>query len=576
MLPLLAVRSSEDLSFLQWNVAQQVDCQKQKLTDGQCRIVKLSKNGKRIAWCDGSKVVIFDLNSRNVLLSLDVGRAYAMKFSPNENLFCVWEPYTVTKQHPNGIQNLQVWSIPLKKRLHVTVQKNMNGWEYKWLNRTNVCAKLVGSSVYFFNDDNFAEPIEKLHIEKLDSFEFSPNEQPPFHLSCFIRGSKGAPSSVRVFQYPKLKPDDVIANKSFFKADSVKMMWNPKGNALLVKATVDVDTTGESYYGEQSLHFISCSGETSIVQLSKKGPIYDAAWAPNSTQFCVVFGFMPAKACIFNLKCNQLFEFGATPKNECYFNPQGNLLALAGFGNLRGNIEIWDFERKTQISQYTSPDTTYFEWCANGTHFITATTSPRLRVGNGYKLWHYAGGVCYEQQSAGDLYEVKWQPVPDETFPPPVITVTNKKIKDTLKDSKPAAYVPPHARGNPNYNATICKQDDGSLVTEPEQLSKSAQKNKKKREMKKSKQMMDQSNMSSEQKDAIQMAKYLLNDSAQSQSIASDLNETEKKIKALKKKLQAIEKLKMQQNQGKQLEKNQIEKLNTEYALLEELKKLEL
>ena len=62
---------------------------------------------------------------------------------------------------------------------------------------------------------------------------------------------------------------------------------------------------------------------------AKKGPIYDAAWAPNSIQFCVVFGFMPAKACIFDLKCNPVFEFGPTPKNACYFNPQ--VLARIGF-----------------------------------------------------------------------------------------------------------------------------------------------------------------------------------------------------------------------------------------------------
>ena len=70
---------------------------------------------------------------------------------------------------------------------------------------------------------------------------------------------------------------------------------------------------------------------------------------------------------------------------------QGNLLALAGFGNLRGNMEIWDFDKQRQVAQYQSPDTTHFQWCADGAHFATATTSPRLRVGNGYKLWHFKG-----------------------------------------------------------------------------------------------------------------------------------------------------------------------------------------
>ena len=39
------------------------------------------------------------------------------------------------------------------------------------------------------------------------------------------------------------------------------------GSAVLVVTTTDVDTTGASYYGEQTLHYISTSGESSMVQL---------------------------------------------------------------------------------------------------------------------------------------------------------------------------------------------------------------------------------------------------------------------------------------------------------------------
>ena len=63
---------------------------------------------------------------------------------------------------------------------------------------------------------------------------------------------------------------------------------------------------------------------------AKKGPIYDSAWAPSGNQFVVVFGFMPAKACIFNLKCDSIFEFGPTPKNLCYFNPHVSSTMCSG------------------------------------------------------------------------------------------------------------------------------------------------------------------------------------------------------------------------------------------------------
>ncbi len=41
------------------------------------------------------------------------------------------------------------------------------------------------------------------------------------------------------------------------------------GSAVLVVTATDVDKSGASYYGEQTLHYISTSGESSMVQLGK-------------------------------------------------------------------------------------------------------------------------------------------------------------------------------------------------------------------------------------------------------------------------------------------------------------------
>ena len=44
---------------------------------------------------------------------------------------------------------------------------------------------------------------------------------------------------------------------------------------------------------------------------------------------------MPAKASLFNEKGDQLFDFGSGHKNMALYNPHGNILMIAGFGNLR-------------------------------------------------------------------------------------------------------------------------------------------------------------------------------------------------------------------------------------------------
>jgi len=41
------------------------------------------------------------------------------------------------------------------------------------------------------------------------------------------------------------------------------------GNGLLILVSAEVDTSGKTYYGEQSLHFMTTKGEGSLVPCSK-------------------------------------------------------------------------------------------------------------------------------------------------------------------------------------------------------------------------------------------------------------------------------------------------------------------
>lgn len=121
-------------------------------------------------------------------------------------------------------------------------------------------------------------------------------------IAAYVPGNKGCPSFVRLYQYPNFGgPTAALANKSFFKADKVTMLWNTKGTlslslqtlfpfiyynfmlsvnlicallssslkatAVLVTASTDVDKTGASYYGQQTLHYVATNGESAIVQL---------------------------------------------------------------------------------------------------------------------------------------------------------------------------------------------------------------------------------------------------------------------------------------------------------------------
>ena len=338
----------------------------------------------------------------------------------------------------------------------------------------------------------------------------------------------------------------------------MQMKWNSEGTGLIVLAQTEVDKSGKSYYGETTLYLLGVKGEfdsrielgissygqeSFVLKLAdvipdKDGPIHDVTWSPNSKEFGVVYGYMPAKATLFNTRAKATHSFALGPRNTIIFSPHGRFVLIAGFGNLAGQMDIYDLEKDYQkICCIEASNASVCEWSPDGKHILTATTSPRLRVDNGVRIWHVAGGLMYNEDLQ-ELYHVTWRPrgrgadVTDDPFHPvPIPHASALAYLGTVKTpSKPAgAYRPPGARGR--LTPLAFKREDeggaayvsnGSLslgngangfgkprrrevpgaelapeegtgsiastaVDGDEQLSKAAMKNKKKREAKKAK-----------------------------------------------------------------------------------------
>lgn len=55
---------------------------------------------------------------------------------------------------------------------------------------------------------------------------------------------------------------------------------------------------------------------------------------------------MPAHSVLFDKSCKPFFEFGKHHRNKIIWSPLKRFVALGGFGNLSGEIEIWDVIEK--------------------------------------------------------------------------------------------------------------------------------------------------------------------------------------------------------------------------------------
>uniref|UniRef100_A0A4W2FCP5 Eukaryotic translation initiation factor 2A n=1 Tax=Bos indicus x Bos taurus TaxID=30522 RepID=A0A4W2FCP5_BOBOX len=506
-----------------------------------CKAYTFSKDGTLFAWGNGEKINVISVTKKGLLHSFDLPKAVCLEFSPKNTVLATWQPYTASKDDAAGIPNLQLYDVKTGTCLKSFIQKKMQNWCPSWSEDETLCARNVNNEVHFFENNNFNTIANKLHLKKINDFVLSPGPQ-PYKVAVYVPGSKGAPSFVRLYQYPNFdEPHAALANKSFFKADKVTMLWNKK---------------------------------------AKNGPIYDVVWNSSSTEFCAVYGFMPAKATVFNLKCDPVFDFGTGPRNAAYYSPHGHILVLAGFGNLRGQMEVWDVKKYKLISKPVASDSTYFAWCPDGEHILTATCAPRLRVNNGYKIWHYTGSVLhkYDVPSNAELWQVSWQPFLDGIFPEKAITYQVVPSDVPSEEPKVAtAYRPPALRNKPVTNSKLHEEEPPqNMKPQPgneKPLSKTALKNQRKHEAKKAAKQEARIDKSPDMPPA--PAQQSTPRSTISQSTSGD-PETDRKIKNLKKKLRAIEQLKEQAAAGKQLEKNQLEKIQKEKALLQELEDLEL
>lgn len=115
---------------------------------------------------------------------------------------------------------------------------------------------------------------------------------------------------------------------------------------------------------------------------------------------------MPAKTVIFDLRVKLLHDFGTQPRNFLAYNPQGRLLCIAGFGNLAGQVDIWDRKTLKKVCTIEAPNTSHCEWSPDGRYLLCATLSPRLRVDNGIRIFHYTGGLMHVDHME-ELYQVR-------------------------------------------------------------------------------------------------------------------------------------------------------------------------
>ncbi|CAM9492695.1 unnamed protein product, partial [Ectocarpus sp. 6 AP-2014] len=262
--------------------------------------------------------------------------------------------------------------------------------------------------------------VARVPCPKLAGFSLAPGTA-PYRLATFVPELKGKPGKISLWSYPV--SDAPIASRSSFRAQQeASFKWSPDGRAVLCLTSTDVDATGKSYYGSTGLFLMHADGQFDCaIAPAKEGTVQDVQWGPGGSnkgnKFVVIAGSMPSTSTLYNIKGEPTFEFGSAHRNTISWSPHGRFLLLAGLGNLAGEMDFWDVNRKKVMGSTSSHCAVAYGWSPDSRWFLTATCAPRMNVDNDVKVFRYDGSGPVVKKEVEVLWDAVWQPAAQGVYP---------------------------------------------------------------------------------------------------------------------------------------------------------------
>jgi len=541
------------------------------------RSVTYTEDGTRMALVNEKDVKIYDTFTKECVQTIGRGDVEGLAFSPLGTFVVTYE-----RKAPDGKDNVFAFNVATGEPVLKTHQKEMGkdegAWPpIRWTPDEQLCAHMVKSEIRLFNGhDPSGEQLSKIRVKKVRNFEFSPSVGKPL-IATFTPPQGAQPARVSIWAYPAV--EEPIASKSFFKADTCKLKWNPQGTSVLIETCTDLSAADESYYGETGLYLLGTDGNAFNVPFEgNDGPVQDCRWAPSGREFIAIQGKQPAQTYMFMASnCTLIRKFGNMPVNHVRWSPHGRFICLAGFGNLAGGMDFWDKPKFKKMGDARDRDgAKSYEWTPDGRNFITAVLRPWRRVDNGFKIYTYYGELIYHEK-IDRLYQVAVRPAPGK-FPDRPQSPRLKAMRaagEPVAGPVAKAYVPPHLRGKGGGASQIMKrqvegpkrvkagktQAKGTIPgAGAPQLSANQLKRQKKKAAKAKKEAE-----AKRVAEAEAAAAKLAADQAKEAKLAgmSPVERLAKELKKTDKKLRAVVKLEEKKKAGQAMDASQLKKIST-------------
>ena len=330
----------------------------------------------------------------------DLEQIAAVHFSKNDK-------YLTIIQKPKVEKNLKIFDISNNFSL-VNEFRSMT-------NPTNEWPQIKFSNdekyIYFLNKSTLEIYEENKNcVSKMENiFGYEDIQVDDKHLlvaSTFVMKESGKKEKkdylFAIYDFKDLsKPTKTISTSL---TDRVKIKTSLDQKYILVN-TINDNTSNKSYYGQSTIYFYEVlTGKFTKFNLPE-GPVHDFNWCPDGENFIICAGHLPSTVKFY--KKNGTFEKDIAKGNfnTVKISPDSRIVALCGFGSLKGDIEFYNLKDFSLIGKNLFFCCVNFEWSQDSKYLLGGVLSTRVKVDNEYRIMKYNGEEVVVDKNVGEIYD---------------------------------------------------------------------------------------------------------------------------------------------------------------------------
>lgn len=267
----------------------------------------------------------------------------------------------------------------------------------------------------------------------------------------FITEKTGDSQKLLVFRDGKIKTVLNLPN-------IYRIVFNSSVDEERVLLLIDTEYTKNSYYADSTLFLLGYSDIESIENSCKKSEKLNLSQVPDvfiksdefivlkynslvkihsvgflKDSFYVCFGDQPASLYRYTLNGKFCSKYPRTIRNVVAFNRKEDRIVNGGFGNLPGNIEVYNSNQST--CSFELLGSSIVSWLNNDCYFMIAITN-YFKSENKIAVYDYYGRLIEEMTCKSLATACVYGDPEDE--------VKVERPVEIMKPKPVAAYVPPH------------------------------------------------------------------------------------------------------------------------------------